>query len=147
MWWNKVLPTKEWSRDSLTRYELDFWSDYVSIVKVKSQNVWSRSVDFCGDGEGKTWRGVDSTPPLAEIGLTYDWTYRSQWTFSLREWNQYFNIHEVEISIALFISSIHWAQEVFHFTIKSFKNFIPYEVTQSWWVKGSVLEVYWFHHT
>ena len=45
-------------------------SDYVSIVKVKSQKVWSRSVDFCGDGEGKTWRGVDSTPPpRVEIGL------------------------------------------------------------------------------
>ena len=27
------------------------------IVKVKSQKVWSRSVNFCGDGEGKTWRG------------------------------------------------------------------------------------------
>ena len=63
MWWNKVLPTKEWWRDPLTSYELDFCSDYVSIVKVKSQKVWSRSVDFCGDGEGKTWRGVDSTPP------------------------------------------------------------------------------------
>ena len=33
------------------------------IVKVKSQKVWSRLVDFCGDGEEKTWRrgGVDST--------------------------------------------------------------------------------------
>ena len=51
------------SRDPLTSYELDFWSDYVSIAKVKTQKVWSRSVDFCGDGEGKTWRGVDSTPP------------------------------------------------------------------------------------
>ena len=54
---------KEWSRDPLTSYELDFWSDYVSIVKVKSQRFLSRSVDLCGDGEGKTWRGVDSTPP------------------------------------------------------------------------------------
>ena len=39
------------------------------MVKIKSQKVWSRSVDFCGYGEGKTWRGVDSTPPPAEIGL------------------------------------------------------------------------------
>ena len=64
-----MLPTKERSRDPLTSYELDFWSDYVSIVKVKSQKVSSRSVDFCGDGEGKTWKGVDSSPP-SEIGLT-----------------------------------------------------------------------------
>ena len=69
MWWNKVLPTQEWSRDPLTSYELDFWLDYVSIVKVKSQKVWSRSVDFCGDGGGKTWRGWIPPPPLAEIGL------------------------------------------------------------------------------
>ena len=53
---------------SMTSYELDFLSDYVSIVKFKSQKVWSRSVDICGNGKGKTWRG-DSTPP-AEIGLT-----------------------------------------------------------------------------
>ena len=47
---------------------LIFGQIIVSIVKVKSQKVLSRSVDFWGDGEGKTWRGVDPTPP-AEIGL------------------------------------------------------------------------------
>ena len=63
MWWNKVLPTKEWWRDPLTSYEFDFCSDYVSIEKVKSQKVWSRSVDFSGDSEGKTWRGWIPPPP------------------------------------------------------------------------------------
>ena len=38
------------------------------MVKIKSQKVWSRPVDFCDYGEGKTWRGWIPPPP-AEIGL------------------------------------------------------------------------------
>ena len=58
---------KKWSRDPLTSYELDVLSDFASIAKFKSQKVWSRSADVCGNGEGKIWRGV--YPPAAEIGL------------------------------------------------------------------------------
>ena len=68
-----MLPTKELSRDPLTSYELDFLSDYVSIVQFRSQKVWSRSVDICGDGKGKLeWSGFHLPPPLpaAEIGLS-----------------------------------------------------------------------------
>ena len=68
--WKYSERYKQSASDTLTSYELDFWSDYVSIVKVKSQEVWSRSVDFCGDGEGKTWRGWIPPLPPAEIGLT-----------------------------------------------------------------------------
>ena len=38
-------------------------SDYVSIVKFKSQKVWSRSVDICGNGKGKTLRRGGFHPP------------------------------------------------------------------------------------
>ena len=48
-----------WSADKLWI----FLSDYVSILQFESQKVWSRSVDICRDGKGKTWRGVDSNPP------------------------------------------------------------------------------------
>ena len=56
----------------------------VSIAKFKSQKLWSRSVDICDDGEGKTWRGVDSTPPPpppAEIGLGYNTVVRLYWVY------------------------------------------------------------------
>ena len=67
-------------RDSLTSYELNFLSDYVSIVKFKSQNVWRRSVDICGDGKGKTLRrgGFHPLSLPAEIGLSKIFAYFSQ---------------------------------------------------------------------
>ena len=53
----------------------------VSIVKFKSQKVGSGSVDICGNGNGKTWRGwipPSPTPSQAEIGLTVAQSVRSR---------------------------------------------------------------------
>ena len=42
MWWNKVLPTEESDHViTLISYELNFSSNYASIVKFKSQKVGS----------------------------------------------------------------------------------------------------------
>ena len=68
----RVLLTKEWSRDLLTSYELDFLSDYASITEIKKSESLESIGWYLWRWREKTWRGwIPPPPPRAEIGLTW----------------------------------------------------------------------------
>ena len=80
----------------MTSYELDFLSDYASVVKFKIQKVWSRSVDICGDGKEKNlerWIPPPPPPLPAEIGLTV--IFQKWWRYNLQLHPFYFSFKTI----------------------------------------------------
>ena len=57
---DKVFPPKSDQVTFLIIFEIHL---PVSIVKIKSQKIWNRSIDTCGDGDAKTLREGGSPPP------------------------------------------------------------------------------------